>query len=128
MPTPTPKIDPRSYDEIVQQTSALVQYYTDWQPSKSGADAGSALIRIFGRMVEQVIERLNQAPEKNFLAFLDLIGVQILPPKPAKAPLTFQLIATSPADALVPAGTQVAALPREGEDEETIFETDRDLV
>ncbi len=128
MPMPTPKIDPRSYDEVVQQTSALVQYYTGWQPSKIGADAGSALIRIFGRMVEQIIERLNQAPEKNFLAFLDLIGVQILPPKPAKAPLTFQLVATSPVDALVPAGTQVAALPREGEDEETIFETDSDLV
>src|SRR5215471_10548919 len=99
MPKPAPKIDPRSYEEIVQQTSALVRHYTtNWQPSNSDTDAGAALIRIFGRLVEQVIERLNQAPEKNFLAFLDLIGVQIFPPTPARAPLTFQLAASSPAD------------------------------
>ena len=125
---PAPKIDPRSYDEIVQQTSALVRQYTGWQPSESDTDAGAALIRVFGRMVEQVIERLNQAPEKNFLAFLDLIGAQIFPPKPAQAPLTFQLAVSSLSDALIPAHTQVAAPPLEGEETETVFETDSDLV
>jgi len=96
-----------------------------WQGDR---DAGMGLIRIFGRMAALVSDRLNQAPDKNFLAFLDLIGTQLLPPQPAKVPLTFSLVEMSPVDALVPAHTQVAAPPADEQEEEVVFETDRELV
>ncbi|WP_421658674.1 hypothetical protein [Leptothermofonsia sp. ETS-13] len=54
-------------------------------------DAGWALIRIFSHLAMMVRDRLNQVSDKNFLAFLDLIGTQILPPQPARVPLTFYL-------------------------------------
>jgi hypothetical protein len=92
------------------------------------ADASWALIRIFGRFMELVIERLNQVPDKNFLAFLDLIGTQVRPPQPARVPLTFQLSAGRQVGAYVPMQTRVAAPAEEGEVNETIFETERDLV
>jgi uncharacterized phage protein gp47/JayE len=57
-----------------------------------------------------------------------LIGTQILPPQPARVPLTFNLVAGSAVDAFVPAGTQVASPPAAGEEEEVVFETERDLV
>lgn len=124
-----PKIDQRTYEEIVQQTEKLVEQYTDWKPApEDKTDAGRALIRIFGRMVKLVSDRLNQVPEKNFLAFLDLIGGELKPPQPAKVPLTFYLAQGSPGDGLVPAHTQVSAPPAEGTDEEIVFETDRELV
>lgn len=91
-------------------------------------DAGLALIRIFGRMAALVSDRLNQVPEKNFLAFLDLIGTQILPPQPARVPLTFSLATGAKVDALVPARTQVAASATAGEENEVVFETEHDLV
>ncbi|HBB34546.1 MAG TPA: putative baseplate assembly protein [Cyanobacteria bacterium UBA8803] len=93
-------------------------------------DPGLALIRIFSRMATLAIARLNQVPEKNFLAFLDLLGTQILPPQPAQVPLTFSLVDGVPDDQLVvvPAGTQVAAPPVEGDAEEVVFETERDLA
>ncbi|MBO1351112.1 MAG: baseplate J/gp47 family protein [Hormoscilla sp. GUM202] len=90
-------------------------------------DAGLALINIFGRMASQVSDRLNQSLNKNLLAFLNLIGTQMQPPRAARVPLTFYL-ATGSTGALVPAGTQVAAQPREGEEEEVIFETERNLT
>ncbi|MBW4508242.1 MAG: putative baseplate assembly protein [Scytonematopsis contorta HA4267-MV1] len=97
-----------------------------WQGER---DAGIALIRIFGQMAELVSNRLNQTLEKNFLAYLNLIGVQLLPPQPAKVPLTFNLVVNSPEDALVPVYTPVAAKLLEGEEKkEVIFETDRELV
>ncbi|MFM6332674.1 MAG: hypothetical protein ACKPFI_07955, partial [Dolichospermum sp.] len=71
---------------------------------------------------------LNQVPEKNFLAFLDLIGGQLQPPQPAKVPLTFYLAAASPVGAFVPAYTQISAPPLEGNDEEIIFETEQELI
>ena len=93
-------------------------------------DPGLALIRIFSRMATLAIARLNQVPDKNFLAFLDLLGTQILPPQPAKVPLTFSLASGVTDDKLVviPGGTQVAAPPLEGEDEEVVFETEIDLT
>ncbi|MFP5288384.1 MAG: hypothetical protein ACLGI9_21795, partial [Thermoanaerobaculia bacterium] len=99
-----------------------------WQPVPGQPDFGGALARIFGRMAELAVTRLNRLPERNFLAFLDLIGTRLNPPQPARVPLTFQLSAGSPVDALVPAGTQAAALPLEGESEPALFETERDLI
>jgi Baseplate J-like protein len=123
-----PKIDKRTYDEIVAQTEELAQKFTDWHPRSDGKpDAGRALIRIFGRMAALVSDRLNQVPDKNFLAFLDLIGTQIHPPQPARVPLTFTLVEQSPVDAFVPARTQVAA-PAVEDEEEVVFELDDELV
>ena len=44
-----------------------------------------------------LIERLNRAPDKNFLAFLDMIGVSLLPPIPARAPVQFARSPPAPA-------------------------------
>jgi hypothetical protein len=124
-----PKIDQRTYEDIVHQTESLVEQITDWKPAPEGkTDAGRALIRIFGRMVKVVSDRLNQVPEKNFLAFLNLIGGELKPPQPAKVPLTFYLAQGSTTDGLIPAHTQVSAPPAEGSEEEIVFETDRELV
>ena len=107
----------------------MAQKFTQWHPNSEGKpDAGQALIRIFGRMAALVSDRINQAPEKNFLAFLDTIGTQILPPIPARVPLTFNLVSGNPTDASVPSGTQVAAPPIEEEKEEVVFETERKLA
>lgn len=100
-----------------------------WQkPDPSDPDAGWALARIFGRMAELVVTRLDRLPDRNFLAFLDLIGTRLNPPQPARVPLTFLLATGSPVDALVPAGTQAAAMALEGDAEPPLFETERDLV
>ncbi|MBI1277553.1 MAG: putative baseplate assembly protein [Anaerolineaceae bacterium] len=99
-----------------------------WQPAQSPqADVGTALIHIFARMATIAIDRLNRVPDKNFLAFLDLIGAQLAPPQPARVPLTFQ---KSPGNSIarVLAGTQVAAPPDEVFTTESIYETDADLT
>jgi hypothetical protein len=133
MANPAPKIDERTATTIVQQVQKLLKIYAPaWQEfdPATGKPKGvsAALIGIFGRFAELIIQRLNQVPEKNFLAFLDLLGVSLLPPQPARVPLTFSLAAGSAVDGLVPAGTQVAAPPAEGEKEPVIFETEAELV
>lgn len=91
-------------------------------------DLGLTLMHLFAGMLAQAIDRLNRTPEKNFLAYLDLIGVQQQPPQAARVPLTFTLANGSTSFAVVPAGTQVAAPPPEGDAEERVFETERILV
>ena len=124
-----PPIDKRDYQALVAETTELARTYSIWQPrADSAPDAGLALIRIFGRFAELVVQRINRAPDKNYLAFLNLIGTHMLPPQPARAPLTFALAEGSPVTALVSAGTQVAAPPLEGEEDEIVFETEGNLV
>lgn len=124
-----PPIDPRDRQEIVKQTTALATRYSGWRPRPDGQpDAGQALIGIFGRFAELVVQRVNRAPERNYLAFLNLIGTRPLPPLAARVPLTFSLAEGSLADAVVPAGTQVAATPLAGEGDEVVFETETALV
>jgi len=66
---PSPLIDKRSPADIVAQTTQLAGQVSRWQPPPGGqADVGQALIGIFGRFAGLVIERLNRAPDKNYLA------------------------------------------------------------
>lgn len=91
------------------------------------AAAGWALVGLFGRLVELVFTRLDQVPDKHFLAFLNEAGVDLLPPRPASAELTFTLQEDGPASIRVPTGTQVATVQTETQPE-VIFETQRDIV
>jgi predicted phage baseplate assembly protein len=125
-----PPLDRRTAEDIVQQVKQLLSIYL---PDQFAADRplgsnNEALVRIFAHYGELMIQRLNQTPEKNFLAFLNLLGASQLPPQPARVPLTFYLSTGNEADAVVPIGTQVAALPEKGKSDPTIFETERELI
>ena len=130
MTLPAPKIDPRTSREFVQQLLKTLKevYISEWGEFRADTGASLALIEIFGRFSELITERLNQVPEKNLLAFLDMIGASLLPPQPARVPLTFSLASGSIINGLVPAGTQVAAVQAEGETAPVIFETESELV
>jgi Baseplate J-like protein len=126
---PAPRIDSRTAVDIAQQLRTLLSTYApEWKGAGVSGDFGDALVRIFARYAEIVTERLNRTPEKNLLAYLDLLGTSLLPPQPARVPLTFSLAAGSAADGVVPAATQVAAPPAEGDTAPLIFETERELV
>lgn len=120
-----PRVDERTAVQVAAQVRDLLPHYVPgWQNQETGA--AEALVRIFSRYCEIVIDRLNEAPAKNFLAFLNLLGATALPPRPARVPLTFYLAQKAPG-AKVPARTQVAAKPSLGEKEPAIFETEEEL-
>ncbi len=108
---------------IRDATSIAGHTLHEWKPGNDRL--GTALVAVFARFAELVIERLNQAPDKNLLAFLDLLGSPRLPPQPARVPLSFSLAEGAVVDTVVPAGTQVGAA---GDGQPLLFETERDLV
>ncbi len=128
-----PKIDRRTAADVAQQLQQLLQVYVPaWNEVDpvTGAPKGvsAALIGVSARFADVLIQRLNQVPQKNFLAFLELLGAALLPPQPARVPVTFLLAKGSVVDAVVPAGTQVAAPPGPGEKDPVIYETENELV
>lgn len=89
------------------------------------------LVRVFSRYCDLIIQRLNKIPDKNRIAFLNVLNVSRIPPVPAQVPLTFTPVKTLPLSSsgiVVPARTKVAASPGEGETESTVFETLFDLT
>ena len=128
-----PAIDPRTAAEVAQQLQQLLKVYAPaWNEVDpvTGApkDVSAALIGVSAQFAEVVIQRLNQVPQKNFLAYLELLGAALLPPQPARVPVTFLLAKGSLVDAVVPAGTQVAVPPGPGEKDPVIYETENELV
>lgn len=50
-----------------------------WRPQPG--DAGWAMVQLFGRLLELVIHRQEQVPDKNFLSFLNEAGIDLLAPR-----------------------------------------------
>jgi uncharacterized phage protein gp47/JayE len=118
-----PTLDARRAEAIVGQVLARRPgYLPGWQPHERGVDA--ALLWIFARYLEAILTRLNAAPAKNKLAFLDLLGIDRIPAQPARAPLVFRLADTA-ANTFAEAGTQVVAPPPPESSERIVFETER---
>ena len=127
MPNPSPRIERRAAPDFLQDLKKnLVQVRPDWAHDIPEQGALPALMAIFARYCEIVAERLNQAPERKMLAFLQQLGAAQLPPQAARAPITFLLAPKAVEDVLAPAGTQVAAAPTPGESP-VIYETEHDL-
>jgi Baseplate J-like protein len=125
-----PKIDSRSGQEIFLDVARTLKQRLGVD-ANGGDPMAEALLRVFGRYCELIIQRLNRVPEKNHLAFLDALNVSRIPPVPAHVPLTFNPVKKLPGtqfSIVVLAHTQVAAPPGEGETEPIVFETSRELA
>jgi hypothetical protein len=117
------KLDARDVARFVAELLARRPGYTpEWTPSESGLDA--ALAQVAAHYWQAIVQRLNQTPEKNKLAFLDTLGVQLIPAQAARTPIVFRL-ADNVSDARLPAGTRVAAPPPPERNDQIIFETER---
>ena len=116
----SPKLDTRDYEMIVARARALAPLYAaEWNTAEENS-AGATLLRIVARLLEGIIRRLNDVPLKNFIAFLESIGIKLLPALPARAPITFFLSKGAKDAVTIPARSQVAAKPPEGPPPTTI--------
>jgi Baseplate J-like protein len=84
-------------------------YTPEWLPVELGA--GYAMLQAYARLAGIVDQRLKQVPERDLLAYFDMLGLHLLPASAARAPLVFAVAADSPVDVTLPAGSQVAASP-----------------
>jgi hypothetical protein len=121
-----PKIDPRRFEDIEGILKGLVPHYTpEWRISDN--DPGLALLKIFTHLTEGIISRMNQVPQKNLIAFLDMLGIKQLPAQSSRVPVTFMLTKGIQTEILVPERTQVSA-DKTSEHKELIFEIEKNLT
>jgi predicted phage baseplate assembly protein len=116
MPLPAPNLDDRRFQMLVDESKRLIQQRCPEWTDHNVHDPGVTLVEVFAFIADQIIYRLNQVPDRNYLRFLDLIGVRMFPPTSARASETFWLAAAQPETVRIPVGTQVATVRTETED------------
>jgi hypothetical protein len=117
------QLDPRNAGQLViELLKRRLGYVPEWTPTPDGAD--SALIQAAARYWQAIIQRLNQAPLKNKLAFFNTLDIQLIPAQAARTSIVFRL-ADNVSDARLPANTRIAAPPPPESNDQIIFETER---
>ncbi|MEZ0094240.1 putative baseplate assembly protein [Streptacidiphilus sp. EB129] len=127
MALPSPNLDDRRFQQFVDDAKRYIQQRAPEWTDHNVSDPGVTLIETVAHMADQVVYRLNRVPEKNHLAFLDLIGITRFPPSAARTDVTFWLSAPLDEAVRVPLGTEVATARTESE-EAAVFATERELV
>ena len=127
MALPEIQLDDRRFEEIVAEARRRIPGYTPEWTDLNDSDPGMTLVQMFAWLAEMIIWRLNKVPDKAFVKFLDLLGIELAAATPAQAELTFTLSAPNLGRAvLIPRGTRVS-LAEAADGRTVIFETDDNL-
>ena len=80
MPLPEPILDDLRFqrDLVDEARRRIIRYCPEWT-DYNVSDPGITLIELFAWMTEMITYRLNLVPEKNYIRFMDLLGVQLQP-------------------------------------------------
>jgi predicted phage baseplate assembly protein len=127
MSLPTPNLDDRRFQDLVDEAKRRVQQKCPEWTDHNVSDPGVTLIEAFAHMVDELIYRVNRVPDLHYLRFLDLIGVRLFPPTAARCEVTFWLSAPRETPVVVPYGAQVATERSEVE-EPVVFSVHRELT
>lgn len=123
---PSPKLDDRTFEDIVAEAVRLIPRYCPEWTNHNPSDPGITLIELAAWMTDLIIFRLNRLPEKNYVAFLNLLGIRLNPPRAATTLLQFSLVKGAEPVRVV-AGTGVAT-PQSSDEDSVAFETTRTVL
>jgi predicted phage baseplate assembly protein len=127
MALPSPNLDDRRFQQFVDDAKRYIQRRAPEWTDHNVSDPGVTLVETVAHMADQIVYRLNRVPEKNHLAFLDLVGITLFPPSAARTDVTFWLSAPQDDPVLIPLGTETATV-RADADEAVVFATERELT
>lgn len=124
----TPRLDDRTFQQIVDEAKRLIPKYCPEWTDHNVSDPGVALIELFAWMTDMLLFRVNQVPERMYVRFLEMIGVSLKPPQPALAEITFftsKGLSGAAKPIPIPAGTEISTARLES-DTPVIFSTEQD--
>src|SRR6266516_3857413 len=116
MVLPAPNLDDRRFQDLVDDAKRLVMRRCPEWTDHNVSDPGVTLIETFAFMTDQLLFRLNQVPDKLYVKFLELIGLRLIPPTPARVPVTFWLSAPAVTPVVIATTTKVGTLLTETDD------------
>jgi predicted phage baseplate assembly protein len=123
---PVPNLDDRRFQDLVDDSKRYVQSRCPEWSDHNVSDPGVTLIETFAMVADQILYRLNRVPDRLYVRFLELLGIDLVPPAPARTDVTFWLAAPRRDTVVVRTGVEVATVRTEF-DAPVVFETAEDL-
>src|SRR5689334_469007 len=121
MPLPMPRLDKRSFDQLVEEGAALLPRYAPGWTDHNLHDPGITLIDLLAWLVELDLYRLDRTSQATYGGFLRLVGIELRPPQVAETVLVFNVMSGNPQVNLA-TGAQVTS-----QDDRVKFQTTRPL-
>ena len=91
MGLPTRNLDDRTFQDIVDEAKKrIAASCPDWT-DHNVSDPGITLVELFAWMTDMILYRLNQVPEKNYIKFMELLGLKLREPEPGRTDVTIYL-------------------------------------
>src|SRR2546422_2581551 len=100
MPIRPPALDDRGFDDLVEELVARIPAHTPEWTNPCVGDPGRTLIDLFAWLTDTLLYRANLIPERQLLAFLRLLGVQMRPAVAAQGLVSLTLDDKDAADGL----------------------------
>jgi hypothetical protein len=108
MALPSPNLDDRTFAQLVEDARRRIQVACPEWSDLTVSDPGMVLLEAFAYLTDGMIYRLNRVSEKAYIAFLQLLGVSLLPPEAASTKLVFRLPHPAVKAIEIPRGTRVS--------------------
>lgn len=124
---PKPNLDNRKFEDLINECILRIPRYCPEWTNHNPSDPGITLIELFAWLTEQMLTRFNQVPLRNYVAFLELLGIRLQPPVPAQTEVTFYLTKARSIQIRIPEKTEVST-DRDKNQDAVIFTTDSDLI
>ena len=135
-----PKLDDRQFQDLVDEAKKRIPHYCKEWTDHNVSDPGVTLIELFAWMTDILLYRINQVPDLHYIKFMEMLGITLRGPVPARVPVSFWLSAplalstagssttgTQSTPMMIPAGTEVASTQTETE-RPIVFTTDVDFT
>ncbi len=124
---PKDNLDDRTFEDLVAECILRIPRYCPEWTDYNASDPGITLIELFAWLTDQMLNRFNRVPRRNYITFLELLGIRLKAPAAAQTELVFYLTQPDTFPYIIPRDTEVGTVRTQTE-EAIIFSTDRDLV
>ncbi len=115
------KIDKRNIEDIQERIRELAASYTpEWRFDEKDPDIGSTLGILFSKQMMENVGRYNQVLDKYHTEFVNMLGISLLPAKPASSVVLLELAQDTIPGVEVKRRTKLLS---GREDERHVFET-----
>ena len=119
------RLDPRTHQDLTDETRDRIA--TVLPELKNDGDPGGTLVELFAWMTGLATERLARLPDKLHLELLDMLGIELRPPAPARADLRIRLSAPAAKPLNIRAGTEIGTV-RTATEDSVVFHVEEDFA
>jgi predicted phage baseplate assembly protein len=124
---PAVQLDGRSHAELVAEVTARLAAVVPELRAGAGGDPGQTLIELFAWMTDLAVQRLARVPDRLHVDLLEMLGIELGAPAPARADVRFRLSAPTPRPVGIRAGTEIGTV-RTATEESIVFQVQDDFT